>query len=344
MKCGTSIFAGMWLGVAMAASTSLSAQNVTTLRPPQATNFSGDLAVDADGDIYAADFGVLLNNANGTTVYRVTPDGQFSVFATGFSGASGNTFDAQGNLFQSNIAASRVDRVTPAGVRSTFATSAAGISNPVGLAHDSSGNLYVSNCGNSTIQRVTPQGQGSLFSSFGLLSCPNGLTIDNDGNLYAANFNNGIIVRIAPDGSAAFFARTPGGPTKSQGSNGHITFGNGRLYVVSNASHQVFELLLDGTLNLIAGSGVRGRQDGPLLQAQFSLPNGIALSPDGSTLHVNDSEGLLNNNDIAPNVIRVIPLPNIEPVFAINPGLNDAWFNAATAGQGFFITVFADIG
>ena len=31
------------------------------------------------------------------------------------------------------------------------------------------------------------------------------------------------------------------------------------------------------------------------------------------------------------------------PVFQINAGLNDTWFNPATAGQGFFITVFPDI-
>ncbi|NOR18488.1 MAG: hypothetical protein GQ538_00185 [Xanthomonadales bacterium] len=30
--------------------------------------------------------------------------------------------------------------------------------------------------------------------------------------------------------------------------------------------------------------------------------------------------------------------------FTINAGLNDAWFNPATDGQGFFITVFADLG
>lgn len=29
-------------------------------------------------------------------------------------------------------------------------------------------------------------------------------------------------------------------------------------------------------------------------------------------------------------------------VFEINPGLNDAWYNPVTSGQGFFITVFAD--
>lgn len=33
-----------------------------------------------------------------------------------------------------------------------------------------------------------------------------------------------------------------------------------------------------------------------------------------------------------------------QPPFLINPGLNDAWFNPETDGQGFFISVFPDIG
>jgi len=33
-----------------------------------------------------------------------------------------------------------------------------------------------------------------------------------------------------------------------------------------------------------------------------------------------------------------------ENAFQINPGLNDAWFNPSTSGQGFLITVFPDIG
>lgn len=33
-----------------------------------------------------------------------------------------------------------------------------------------------------------------------------------------------------------------------------------------------------------------------------------------------------------------------EPEFSINAGLNDSWFNPATPGQGFFITVFPDFG
>lgn len=40
----------------------------------------------------------------------------------------------------------------------------------------------------------------------------------------------------------------------------------------------------------------------------------------------------------------VIPLVEVEDEsIAINAGLNDAWYNPATPGQGFFITVFPDI-
>ena len=49
---------------------------------------SGGLDVDADGNIYAADFGATLNGgAPGNTVYKITPNGQVSVFATGLVGS-----------------------------------------------------------------------------------------------------------------------------------------------------------------------------------------------------------------------------------------------------------------
>lgn len=47
-------------------------------------------------------------------------------------------------------------------------------------------------------------------------------------------------------------------------------------------------------------------------------------------------------------VIATKPAPaseklNASAIFGISPGLNGAWFNPATAGQGFFLEVFADI-
>ena len=40
---------------------------------------------------------------------------------------------------------------------------------------------------------------------------------------------------------------------------------------------------------------------------------------------------------------RIVVEGDVEQPFQINAGLNDAWFNPAVGGQGFFITVFPDI-
>jgi hypothetical protein len=68
---------------------------------------------------------------------------------------------------------------------------------------------------------------------------------------------------------------------------------------------------------------------------QFNQPTAIAV----------DSQDRIIVGDSDNNRIQIFQatFPN-DPVFAINPGLNDAWFNPATAGQGFFITVFENSG
>ena len=44
---------------------------------------------------------------------------------------------------------------------------------------------------------------------------------------------------------------------------------------------------------------------------------------------------------MAEHYVRVYEETDTPP-FVINPGLNDAWFNAATSGQGVLLTVFPD--
>ena len=58
---------------------------------------------------------------------------------------------------------------------------------------------------------------------------------------------------------------------------------------------------------MIAGTGQRGKQDGPVLQSTFSLPNGIDASVTGDTLYVNDAVGTLGT-DLNPVVVRMIVL------------------------------------
>ena len=307
------------------------AQNVTTLTPTP-FSASGDLAVAADGNIFVADFGTDPNNPDGDKVHEVTPAGEVSEFTQGLSGGTGNTFDGQGNLYQSSFNFDRIDRISPSGQGFPFAGASQGISGPFGLTFDSQGNLFVANRSTNSIVKITPAGNSTIFSQSALLDSPTGLTSDDQDNLYISNSNNGDIIKLTPAGQASLFTATSDPGT---GSNGHIIFANERLYVAGSSSHQVFELSLAGKLKVLAGTGIRGVVDGPLLEASFSRPNGIDVSPDGRLLYVNDSAVA---GDFSPNVVRVIELPQ----FNINAAISDAWFFPDTAGQGFFIIVWED--
>ncbi len=274
------------------------AQDVITLTDP-IDGGTGGLAVDALGNVYIADFGPDLQG-HGTRVFQVTPAGSVSVFASGFDGASGNDFDSQGNLFQSNISAWRVDKIAPDGTVTPF--SSAFIYAPVGIAIDEDDNLYVCNCGTHNIRRITPEGVSTNFSGGGLFQCPNGITLDDAGNVYVANFQNGNVIKIVPGNPPSLFATIPGN------NNGHITYHDGLLYVAARGANQIYTITLSGEVNHFAGTGVQGIVDGPRLEAQFSRPNDLIVDPTGTYLYVNDVVDPTSTNDISPMVLRRIDL------------------------------------
>jgi len=59
-----------------------------------------------------------------------------------------------------------------------------------------------------------------------------------------------------------------------------------------------------------------------------------------STCEETDQRGVSRNCDIGAFEVGVLPP---DPGFQINAGLNDAWYNPETDGQGFFIIVFPEI-
>lgn len=271
---------------------------------PELEGGTGGMEVDAKGFVYCADFGSVLGagGTGGDRIFRIDPEtGASEVFARGLRGASGNALGPGGDLFQSNIGGNFISRIRPDGSSSVFLR--ANLRSPVGIAVDAEGMLFVANCGSNSILEVTPEGESNVFASDPLFACPNGIALDDEHNLYVANFGNGDVIQVAWDGEVRKLATLPGN------NNGHLVQRGGFLYVVARGAHQIYKVSLDGEVELFAGTGARGHDDGPALEATFSFPNDLAFSPDGKTLYVNENASTSEPHTVlAPTTVRRIRL------------------------------------
>jgi sugar lactone lactonase YvrE len=263
---------------------------------------TGGMEVDSAGFVYSSDFGSKLGGGGtgGDKIFKLDPEtGASTIFASGLQGASGSAIGPNGDFFQSNVRGNLISRITPEGVVSVFLDH--GLESPVGIAIDDEGSLFVANCGANSIARVTPEGASSVFVADPLLQCPNGITMDLEHNFYVANFGNGDVVKISRAGEVSKLATLPGE------NNGHLTHQDGFLYVVARGVHQLYRVSLTGDVELFAGSGERGHDDGPALEATFSYPNDLAFSPDGKMLYVNENGPTTEPHTVlAPKFVRRI--------------------------------------
>lgn len=252
----------------------------------------GGVTTDLLGNIYVADFGEV--------VWKITPEGERQIFASGLYGASGNAIDNEGNLLQSNFYGNSITKIDRKGQSKPFVTS--GLSGPVGIAIDrKTGDVYVANCRDNSIAKVAADGTVSSFAKSELFKCPNGISFDREGNLYVVNFRDNKMLKIDPKGVVTLFA------TISEKGLGHLCFKEDRFFVTAFESHEIYEVMLDGTVKRILGNGKRGVVDGADAKARLSFPNGIAYSQWGHRLYineyVNDSAGSLPRRSIVREIL-----------------------------------------
>lgn len=117
------------------------------------------LVFDKAGNMFAA-----CNLAtNQPTLYKVSPSGTITNFSTVEYGTAGMTIDVSGNLYYTDLNASTVTKVTPAGVTSIFAST--GLNQTQAIA--CSGNfIYVSNKGDNSISKISTSGLPVMIVSF----------------------------------------------------------------------------------------------------------------------------------------------------------------------------------
>ena len=208
--------------------------------------------------------------------------GKRDVFASGLYGASGNAIDHEGNLLQANFYGDSITKIDRKGQAQPFATS--GLSGPVGIAiNKQTGDVFVANCRGQSISKIAKDGTVSSFAKSDLFNCPNGIAFDGEGNLYVVNYRDNKILKIDSQGAVALFT------TVSAKGLGHLCFNQkDRFYVTASQSHEIYEVMLDGTARRILGNGQRGIVDGADKKARLSFPNGIVKHPWSQRLYINE--------------------------------------------------------
>lgn len=249
---------------------------------------TGGLAVDPDGNLYHADFGYPEHVGN--TVFKVTPDGEVSEFATSdlFTSLTGNTFGPDGKLYQSSFGSNNVVAVDPDGTVELLTDEVRG---PTGIVVTDEGRVFVDSCRRNQVVEVFPDGSAEVVAGGVGMDCPNGLTIDDEGNLYVVNFSSGFMQRITPDGDIEAIYRFPSG-------NAHVVHVDGFLYITARTDHRVYRYdLATGDVVVVVGTGEGGFVDGAGDEATVSRPNAIAVGPDGA-LYINHGGGDGRNNPV----------------------------------------------
>jgi sugar lactone lactonase YvrE len=188
------------------------------------------IAVDANENVYVADYG---NNM----IRKITPAGVVTTVAGSttagsdngpaalatFNGPSGIALAPSGTLYVTEWFNSDVRQISLAGVVTTLAGSAGNTGSddglgtaatfalPVGIAIGANGVLYVADDGNNLIRMVTPAGAVSTLAGTtapgsddgdgrtATFNEPSGIAVDAGGTLYVAERANHLIRRVAPN-------------------------------------------------------------------------------------------------------------------------------------------------
>ena len=124
-----------------------------------------------------------------------------------------------------------------------------------------------------------------------------GFICTRDGTLLATD-NGTSIRKITSDGTVTTLAGGkeegyvdgPGKQARFRGAMGLACDAQGNIFVADSHNRCIRKITPVGTVSTVAGSGKRGGNDGPALEASFEDPTGVAIGPDGS-IYVLDFHG-----------------------------------------------------
>ncbi len=307
-----------------------------------------DVAADAAGNIYVADYG---NNM----IRKVTPGGIITTLAgsgnigaidaagslASFNGPTGVAVDKAGNVYVADAGNNLIRKITSGGVVSTFAGTIAAVdtsntitteptfAGPSGVAVDASGNVYVADAGNNEIRMVSPAGVVTTLAGNGnsgaddgtgsaaTFNNPTGVAVDASGNVYVADMLNNLIRKIAPGGVVTTIAGSGSiGSSDGTGASASFYFPNslavdasGNVYVTDDVNNLIRKITPGGVVTTFAGTGLAGSANGLGTAASFNDPAGITLDIAGNAYIADANNNLIRKISPAGLVTTLAGVP-----------------------------------
>lgn len=210
---------------------------------------------------------------------------------------------------------------------------------PSGITIDNAGNIYIIEQYNSTIRKIDAS-TGIISTICGIadyntnysgdggpailarLDRPTDIDVDTDGNLYIADYDNNVVRKItASTGIITTIAGKWPGSTGYTGDGGPATNAllNQCSRVFVDASKNVFigdqnnnvirkVNAANGIISTIAGTGVAGYSGngGPVLQARFNNPTGMAMDAAGNLYIADAYNQMIRRVDATTGIVTTI--------------------------------------
>ena len=291
------VFTALTLGIPVCAQTISTAAGSTTWGGPM------DVALDAAGNMYVADYGkdsvykidrlANVTTIAGTGVGGFSGDGALATAAK-LSGPTSVAVDPDGTIYIADYGNERIRRIGTNGIITTYAgdgTAAfkgdggpaanASIWEPLDLAIDAAGNLLIADRAHFRIRKVT--------KSTGIIT-----TICGTGRDGSAG-DNGPPLAADIDPAALFIA-----------ADGSIYFAD-NSWRESPSAPKVRKISADGTtVTTVAGSGARGSagDGGQALSASFLSIDSIAMDS-GGNLFVSEYDGQRIRKVAASGIVTI---------------------------------------